>query len=87
MCVCVSCSVMSHSLQLHGLKLTRLLCPWNFPGKNIGEGCHSLLQGIFPTPGIETRSSTLQADSLLSEPLGKPTNYKDILKLKISSYD
>ena len=27
----------------------RLLCPWNFPGKNSGVGCHSLLQGIFPT--------------------------------------
>ena len=29
----------------------RLLCPWNFPGKNTGVGCHSLLQGIFPTQG------------------------------------
>ena len=27
----------------------RLLCPWNSPGKNTGVGCHSLLQGIFPT--------------------------------------
>jgi len=26
----------------------RLLCPWNFPGKNPGMGCHFLLQGIFP---------------------------------------
>ena len=23
--------------------------PWNSPGKNTGVGCHSLLQGIFPT--------------------------------------
>ena len=29
----------------------RLLCPWDFPGKNTGVGCHSLLQGIFPTQG------------------------------------
>ena len=29
----------------------RLLCPWDFPGKNIGMGCHFLLQGIFPTQG------------------------------------
>ena len=28
-----------------------LLCPWNSLGKNIGVGCHSLLQGIFPEPG------------------------------------
>ena len=26
----------------------RLLCPWNFPGKNIGVGFHFHLQGIFP---------------------------------------
>ena len=30
---------------------TRLLCPWNSLGKNAGVGCHSLLQGIFPTQG------------------------------------
>ena len=29
----------------------RLLCPWDFPGKNTGVGRHSLLQGIFQTPG------------------------------------
>ena len=51
MCVCVSCSVMSDSLQSHELYPTRLLCPWDFPGKNTGVGCHALLQGIFPTQG------------------------------------
>ena len=30
---------------------TRLLCPWNFPGKNTGVDCHFLPQGIFPTQG------------------------------------
>ena len=35
----------------HGLKHSRLLCPWNSPGKNTGVGCHDLLQGIFPTQG------------------------------------
>ena len=30
----------------------RLHCPWNSPGKNIGVGCHSLLQGILPTQGL-----------------------------------
>ena len=28
---------------------TRLLCPWDSPGENIGVGCHVHLQGIFPT--------------------------------------
>ena len=38
------------SLQPHGPPgPTRLLCLWDFPGKNIGVGCHSLLQGIFLT--------------------------------------
>ena len=30
----------------------RLLCPWDSPGKNTGVGCHSLLQEIFPTQGL-----------------------------------
>ena len=51
-CVCVyiyiksvqfSRSVVSDSLQPPALKLTRLLHPWNFPGKNTGVGCHFLL--------------------------------------------
>ena len=44
-------SVMSNSLQLHGLWPARLLCPWNSPGKNTRVGCHFLLQGIFLTQG------------------------------------
>ena len=31
--------------------VARLLCPWDSLGKNTGEGCHSLLQGILPTQG------------------------------------
>ena len=45
------CSVVPDSFRPHGLQLTRLLCPWDFPGKNTGVGCHFLLQGIFPTQG------------------------------------
>ena len=30
-CESISCSVMSNSLQPHGLSTARLLCPWNFP--------------------------------------------------------
>ena len=43
---------MSDSLWLHGLNPARLLCPWDSPGKNIGVGCHFLLQGIFPIQGM-----------------------------------
>ena len=31
--------------------LGSILCLWDSPGKNTGVGCHSLLQGIFPTQG------------------------------------
>ena len=30
----------------------RFLCPWDFPGKNTGVGCHFLLPGIFLTQGL-----------------------------------
>ena len=42
---------MPDSLRPHALWPTRLLCPWDSPGKNTGVGCHFLLQGIFPTQG------------------------------------
>ena len=47
---------------------TRLLCPWDSPGKNTGAGCHALLlQGIFPTQRLNPRLLCLlhwQASSL-----------------------
>ena len=30
---------------------SRLLCPWDSPGKSTGVDCHFLLQGIFLTQG------------------------------------
>ena len=45
-------SVTSDSLRTHGLKPTRLICPWPYPGRNTGGGCHPLLQGIFSTQGV-----------------------------------
>ena len=47
-CVCQSLGCV-WLLWSHGLQPTRLLCPWNSPGKNSGVGCHFLLQGIFLT--------------------------------------
>ena len=35
--------VVSNSWQPHGLRPTRLLHPWDFPGKSTGVGCHCLL--------------------------------------------
>ena len=37
-------SVMSDSSRPHGLQPTRLLHPWDFPGRSTGVGCHCLLK-------------------------------------------
>ena len=68
-------SVVSDSSWPHGLQPTRLLCPWDSPGKNTGVGCHFLLQGIFPTKGLNLYPMHLlhrQADSLPLSHLGSP---------------
>ena len=38
--------VVSDSSQAHGPQPTRLLHPWDFPGKSTGVGCHRLLQNV-----------------------------------------
>ena len=52
LCAVLNHSVMSDSLQPHGLWPVRLFSLWDSPGKNSGVGCHALLQGIFPTQGL-----------------------------------
>ena len=42
-----------------------ILWPWNSPGKGTGVGCHFLLQGIFPTQGLNPCLLHWQVDSLL----------------------
>ena len=60
----------ANSLQPHGLEPARLLCAWNFSGKNTGMGCHFLLQGIIPTQGSKPCLLLWQADSLTLRHLG-----------------
>ena len=69
-----ACSVAQScpTLQPHGLWLTRLLCPWGFPGKNTRVGPHALLQGIFPTQGWNPHLPRCQAGSLPLSHLGSP---------------
>jgi len=70
---------MSDSLQPHGLWPTRILCPWDFSGKNIGVGYHFLLQGIFLIQGLPA-SPELVGGFFSTEPLGKPVLYLRIPK-------
>ena len=65
----------------HGLKPTRLLCPWHSPGKNTGVACHSLLHGIFLTQGSNPHLLCLLhrwVDSLALNHLGSPIHESSI---------
>ena len=72
-CVClyISCSVMSNSLQSHKLQLIRLLRPCYFPRQGKWRGQSFPSPGDLPNPGIEFRSPALQAASLPSAPPGR----------------
>ena len=62
MCVCVHlvALIVSDSLWSYVLWPTRLLCPWNSPGKNTAVGCHALPPSRdLPDPGIELGSPAL----------------------------
>ena len=62
------------TLRPYGLKLPKLLCPQDFPGKNTGVGCYALLQGIFLTQGSNPYLLSLlhwQMGSLPLAPHGK----------------
>ena len=55
----LSCSVVSNSLLPYGLLRTRILYPWDSPGRNTGVGCHALHQAIFPTQESNPRLLSL----------------------------
>ena len=69
-CICVCAKLCPTLLWPKGLQPTRLLCPWNFPGKNIGKGFHFLFQGIFQTKGSNSHLLHWQVDSLPLHHLG-----------------
>ena len=69
------CQVVDNSLWPRGLNPTRVLCPWNFPGKNTGVGWHFHLQGIFLTQRSNLHLLHLlhwQVDSFTTGLPGKP---------------
>jgi len=43
-----------------------------YPGKNAGVGCHFLLKGALPHPGIKPVSPELADRFFMAEPPGKP---------------
>ena len=56
---------MSDSMRPHGLQPTRLLRPWDSPGKNTGVGCHFLLQCM----KVKSESEVAQSCPTLSDPM------------------
>ena len=65
LCVCAqSCPTLCDSMGCNP--------PDSFPGKNTGVGCHSFLQGIFPTQGWSLGLLHWQVDSLSVSQAGKP---------------
>ena len=62
---CQVASVMSDSVRPHGLQPTRLLHPWDSPGKNTEVGCHFLLQCM----KVESESEVAQVCPTLSDPM------------------
>ena len=59
------CSAMPDSLRCHGLQPARPLCPWDFPGKSTGVGCHFLLQCM----KVKSESEVAQLGPTLRDPM------------------
>ena len=64
-CCCCVASVVSDSVRPHRRQPTRLLCPWDSPGKNTGVGCHFLLQCM----QVKSESEVAQSCPTLSNPM------------------
>ena len=61
---------MSNSVQPHSRQSTRLLCPWDFPDKNTGVGCHCLLWRIKLLEVCNPRKSPHHKNAVLSNTFG-----------------
>ena len=72
---CNMCLVAQLCLTLcNPMESARLLGPWGVSRQEYWSGMPYPPPGNLPNPGIKPRSTTVQADSLLSEPPGKPKN-------------
>ena len=64
-CCCQVASVMSDSVRPPRRQPTRLLHPWDSPGKNTGVGCHFLLQRM----KVKSESEVAQSCQTLCDPM------------------
>ena len=63
--MCCVTSVVSDSVRPHRWQPTRLLCPWDSPGKHTGVGCHFLLQCM----KVKSESEVVQSCLTLHNPM------------------
>ena len=84
MCAVLSCSVVSNSLRPHGLQPTRLLCPWDFPGKNTGLLCPP--SGDLLDPGIQLSSPAIPALQVYSLRLSHRGSLLDVTLISQSPW-
>ena len=73
LCCCLVAKSYQTLFQPQGLQPIRLLCPWDFPGKSTGVGCHVFLQGISPDQELNPCLLHWQADSLPLSCQGSPS--------------
>ena len=61
-------AVLSDSSRPHGLQPTRLLYPWDFPGKSTGMGCHCYINICYNLTNLESmlneRKQSAKNDSI-----------------------
>ena len=62
---------MNDPVRPHRWQSTRAHRPWDSQSKNTGVGCHFLLQGLFPTQGLNSDVRHCR-QTLPSEPQGSP---------------
>ena len=86
-CAVLSCSVVSDSLQPHGVQSSRLLCPGGFSRQEYRSGFPCPSPGNLPNPGIGATTLAFQVDSLLSEPPGKRIRMTEWSKAPDSRWD
>ena len=73
--------MLSRSVTSDSLQPARHLCPWGFSRQEYWSGLPCPSPEDIPNPPIEPRSPTLQADSLPSEPPGKPLSKSELMYL------
>ena len=81
------CCILAKSrltLQPQGLRHARLLCPWDFSGKNIEMRCCILLQEIIPTQRLNPRL-LLAGRFFTTEPI-RSVPLKDLIYISNSNY-